>query len=158
MIFSSQMLLAVTLALSVLSVSARDQSFPPCDTPSPFKKQHTKTGIAFPFEISDDPVFFVKPGKGACGITYSDSDLVACLAPGWINSAFHSKCGKKLAVADAQTGKQLVVKALDACGAVPGSTFGCNDIYLSKNAFEALGGSTQLGRLTSNVTWNFIQC
>ncbi|KAE8239420.1 hypothetical protein A4X13_0g8215, partial [Tilletia indica] len=28
--------------------------------------------------------------------------------------------------------------------------------YLSKGAFEDLGGNVTLGRLTSNVTWNFI--
>ncbi|KAE8219271.1 hypothetical protein CF319_g7010 [Tilletia indica] len=142
------------LALNVLA--ARNTDFPACDTPQVPKMNKTISGVALPFEISDDAVFYVKPGTGACNVTYTDDDLVACLAPGWMGSAYHSHCGAQLAVADAETGKQVIVTALDTCGAVANTTFGCGDIYLSKGAFEDLGGNVTLGRLTSNVTWNFI--
>ncbi|KAE8215065.1 hypothetical protein CF319_g8137 [Tilletia indica] len=147
------------IALSVLALNVladRNTDFPACDTPNPPKVNKTVTGVATPFEISDEAVFYLKPGVGSCGVNYTDSDFVACLAPGWMGSAYHSHCGALVAIADAETGKQVIAKALDTCGAVADSTFDCGDIYLSKIAFEDLGGNTTLGRLTSNVTWNFI--
>ncbi|CAD6941447.1 unnamed protein product [Tilletia laevis] len=147
-------LAVAVLALNVLA--ERNTAYPACDTPVAPKVNKTVTGVALPFEISDDTVFYVVPGLGSCGVNYTDTDLVACLAPGWMGSAYHSHCGSLIAVADPETGKQVIVKALDTCGAAANTTFGCNDIYLSKTAFEDLGGNTTLGRLTSNITWNFI--
>ncbi|KAK0556889.1 hypothetical protein OC844_005742 [Tilletia horrida] len=145
-----------TPSISAATAPVRDTTFPACDVPNPVKPNRTKTGVAAPFEISDDNVFFLKPGLGSCGANYTDAQLVACLSPGWMKSAYHNHCFDYVAIADAETGKQIIAQALDTCGAVPNSTFGCNDIYLSKAAFETLGGNTTLGRLTSNVTWNFI--
>ncbi|KDN34705.1 hypothetical protein K437DRAFT_91008 [Tilletiaria anomala UBC 951] len=111
-------------------------------------------------EESDDPVVYVAPGTGACGITYTDDDFGACLKPGWVNSANVNGCNKWIQATSDASGISVYVRVVDACGASSNTTFGCNDLFLTKAAFTALAGSNssealQTGHLPGNVSWEF---
>ncbi|PWN33404.1 uncharacterized protein FA14DRAFT_185179 [Meira miltonrushii] len=148
------------LLLATAALAARDPSYPACDTNANDHKM-TKTGTGYSWYTTDDPVEYVAPGTGSCAYTYTDQSLVACLNPGQVNSAIVNGCHKWIELTNPANG--IVAQAMvgDACGAVPNSTFGCNDVYLSKEVFVELAGddsstALQKGRLSGDLQWRFI--
>ncbi|PWN33403.1 uncharacterized protein FA14DRAFT_185177 [Meira miltonrushii] len=147
-------------ALASVAFGQRDTSFPACDN-GPNDHKMTKYGTSYGWFTSDDPVAYVASGKGACGQVYTDQSNVVCLAPGHVNSANVNGCNKWVQIRNDANGATTQARVLDACGALPNTTFGCNDLFLSKRAFEQLAGNQRqaalaAGHLEGNVTWNFI--
>lgn len=145
---------------TTITLANRDPSYPACDTGANDHKM-TKSGTGYAWYKTDDPVQYVAPGTGSCSDTYTDQSLVACLNPGWIHSANVDGCHKWIELTN--TANNIVAQAMvaDACGAVPGSTFGCNDVYLSKEVFVELAGddsqtALQKGHLDSALEWRYI--
>ncbi len=83
------------------------------------------------------------------------------MAPGWVRSAYNNGCNKWIRAVWKEENNPVYVRLLDVCGAVPNSTWGCNDIAFTKSAFVALAGSQSKAALTkgsiSNVTWTFVK-
>ncbi|KAE8231724.1 hypothetical protein CF326_g3252 [Tilletia indica] len=133
----------------------RDTTYAACDSPSTVAAGISLVRAVKKTQTTDDLPFYLKPGTGSCNIPYTDDTLGACLNPGWIHSAYHSKCGKFATVTNPANKKTVRVEILDVCGAVEGSTFGCNDMSFTKAAFIALGGNITSGHIDSNVEWYF---
>ncbi|CAD6915993.1 unnamed protein product [Tilletia controversa] len=74
----------------------------------------------------------------------------ACLSPGWINSGYYSSCGRKTTVTNPRNGKSIHVVIIDACVSAS-----CNDIMLTKAAFQAIGGNMASGHVDNKVNWYF---
>jgi len=153
--------LAITLfALASFAAGDRDTSYPACDA-GPNDHKMSKYGTGYAWFTSDDPVAYVASGKGACGLTYTDQSNVVCLAPGHVNSAIVNGCNKWVQIRNDVNGVVTQARVLDACGALPNTTFGCNDLFLSKRAFEQVAGNQRsaalaAGHLEANITWHFI--
>lgn len=187
MLRSVASLLTVALAATAV-VAQRDTSFPPCDaldgTPLSKNGAGKVTGNALAWApkykpngvssrgyinkrnnkfVTSDPVFYTKPGTGSCGVTYTDNDVVACLKPGWINSANKNGCNKWIEATLQGTNRRVTAQVVDSCGALPASdtTFDCGDLYLSLAAYAVLANHDQTiiekGRLPAAVEWSFIQ-
>lgn len=104
---------------------------------------------------SGDGTFYAT-GLGACGITNSDTDMIAAIAhdnfdtfPGYngVNPNNNPICGKQ--VVASYGGKSVTVTITDRCG-------GCNTDALdfSPSAFSVLADQS-IGRI-HNVQWHFI--
>lgn len=148
------------LLFALCTLADREPSYPACDT-GPNDHKMTKSGVGYTWYKTDDPVKYVASGTGACGEPYTDQSLVACLNPGQVNSANVNGCHKWLELTNSDNGIVAQAMVLDACGAVPNSTFGCNDVFLSKEVFVELAGdkseeALQKGRLDSNLRWRFV--
>ncbi|CEH18037.1 hypothetical protein CBOM_04469 [Ceraceosorus bombacis] len=120
----------------------RDETWPACDTPdqNPATEVTWKTGKASTYKLSDDKVFFLSPGQGAC-TNYTDADIGVCLKPGWLSSGYHNLCDSVVEVFHPKANVSSFARVVDACGAVENATFGCNDVYLTKALFETLAGN-----------------
>ncbi|PWN21030.1 hypothetical protein BCV69DRAFT_312300 [Microstroma glucosiphilum] len=170
-------------------VGERDKNFPPCDaldgTPLSKDGSGKVTGTAHAWApnyqgpngvssrgyftkrnnkfVTTDPVFYTAPGTGSCGVKYTDQDVVACLKPGWVNSANKNGCNKWIEATIQVTGKRVTAQVVDSCGALAASdtTFDCGDLYLSLAAYSVLAGNDEkvikAGRLPHPVQWSFIQ-
>jgi hypothetical protein len=93
-------------------------------------------------------------GLGACGITNSNTDLIAAVShslfdtyPGFdtANPNTNPVCGKVITVTDPSTNKKVTVTVTDRC-------VGCQitDLDMSPSAFQALTG---LGTGRMGITW-----
>ncbi|PWN42888.1 hypothetical protein IE81DRAFT_341114 [Ceraceosorus guamensis] len=139
----------------------RDETWPACDTPdqNPATEVTWKTGKASTYKLSDDKVFFLSPGQGAC-TNYTDKDIGICLKPGWLNSGYHNLCDSVVEVFHPKANVSSFARVVDACGAVENATFGCNDVYLTKALFETLAGNdtdaVDRGALLGQVQWRFL--
>ena len=139
----------ISFALTKSFVLAeRDTSFPACDS-GPNDHKMSKYGTGFAWFTSDDPVAYVAPGKGACAETYTDQSNVVCLAPGHVNSANVNGCNKWVQIRNDINGVVTQARVLDACGALPNTTFGCNDLFLSKRAFIQVAGNQREAALAA---------
>ncbi|KAK0556886.1 hypothetical protein OC844_005739 [Tilletia horrida] len=148
------------LAFGLLAVAAtatateRDPTFPACDAPL---KPGQPTGVPSKVFTSSNKPFYVAPGTGACGVTYTDSTQGACVRPGWVKSAYTNKCGKQIKATNLKNGKTAVMNVVDVCGATADLASKCGDINFTKQTFIDLGGNVTIGTLDSNVKWQFLQ-
>ncbi|KAL9937586.1 hypothetical protein V8E36_003131 [Tilletia maclaganii] len=139
------LLAAMSVSASVLEARDRDTTYPACDSQD--------GSVSHRQRATSQPVQYVKPGNGACG-PYTDNDLGICVKPGFVKSGHRNHCGEKVAL---RSGKHTVrARVIDVCGATSDSPLGCNDIYLTKAAFVALGGDTSKGKLDEGVKWFFL--
>jgi hypothetical protein len=154
-----------TSALNTTGVApTRDANFTACDSDivaNSTEAQTDKFGVALHWQQPDDPNFYLAPGLGACGFNYTDQTNVVCVAPGWTKSANVNRCNTWVEVYSPDSGVVSQGIVWDACGAVPNSTFGCNDMYLSKQLFMQMAGKQRdqalnAGRLPNAIQWRFI--
>ncbi|KAL9937590.1 hypothetical protein V8E36_003135 [Tilletia maclaganii] len=139
------LLAAMSVSASVLVARDRDPTYPACDNQDGSVSHRQRT--------TSQLVQYVKPGNGACG-PYTDNDLGVCVRPGFVKSGYRNHCGDKVAL---RSGKHTVrARVIDVCGAVDDTNFGCDDLYLTKAAFVALGGDTSKGTLNEGVKWFFL--
>lgn len=146
-------------ALASFAFGERDPTYKACDN-GPNDHKMTKYGTGFAWFTSDDPVKYVASGKGACAEVYRDQSNVVCLNPGHVNSANVNGCNKWVQIRNNANGITTEARVLDACGALPNSTFGCNDLFLSKRTFEIVAGNQKdaaikAGRLDTSITWHY---
>ncbi|KAJ7580168.1 loosenin [Mycena floridula] len=95
-------------------------------------------------------------GLGACGITSTDTDMIAAVShqffdafdPGQANPNLNKVCNKKVKASFG--GKSVEVTIVDKCGGCKGPT----DLDFSPTAFQALGELAQ-GRL-EGITWQIV--
>ncbi|KAK0543440.1 hypothetical protein OC846_005887 [Tilletia horrida] len=141
--------LIASVCLGAAAVFAqRDTSFPACDlgngslTP---RKRTTTFNVKY-IPANNDP------NAGACGGVYTDAPGL-CVKPGWVHSGNANHCGAWARLT--LNGKTVDAKVVDVCGADAGSTMGCDDLFLTKDAFVALGGDPAVGVLPAgdHITW-----
>jgi len=118
-----------------------------CDKPG--DNDLTIYGAAKKWEKSDDPVYYLSPGMSYCEEVYTDQSNVVCVSSGHFPKGSHKACQEWVQVINKDSGVVSYGRILDECGVVPNSTFGCNDIYLSKQMFEELAGKNSAGALDS---------
>ncbi|KAE8248624.1 hypothetical protein A4X13_0g5539 [Tilletia indica] len=155
---------AAFLAAAVISSPAppagfntnRDPTHKACD-PAPGSPAHPHVGSAKCFiQETDRHPYYLTPELGACGVTYNDNMLGACLNPGWVESGYYNSCGRKTTVMNPANKKSIEVVIIDSCISDDAKhPFHCNDISLTKAAFLALGGNPDDGYLANNVKWYF---
>ncbi|PWN33406.1 uncharacterized protein FA14DRAFT_185181 [Meira miltonrushii] len=107
-------------------------------------------GTAKSWETSDDPVYYLSPGMSFCEEVYTDQSNVVCVSSGHFpKNNPHKSCSEWVQVTNKASGVVSFGRILDQCGDVPNSTFGCNDIFLSKQMFEELAGKDEEGALNA---------
>ncbi|EGG08595.1 uncharacterized protein MELLADRAFT_105011 [Melampsora larici-populina 98AG31] len=98
------------------------------------------------------PVDWLKSDNSPCGPYKTEAVMGACLwqgkdpsgadasKAGWLSGAATKMCGQELSVARAGKPNDIItVKVIDACSFnIKMEKAGCNQIYLSKKAFDAL--------------------
>ena len=121
----------------------------PLDCDKPGDDTLTVNGAAKKWETSDDPVYYLSPGMSFCEEVYTDQSNVVCVSSGHFPKGSLKSCNEWVQVTNKQSGVVSFGRILDQCGAVPNSTFGCNDIYLSKQMFIELAGKDANGAIQS---------
>ncbi|KAL9937573.1 hypothetical protein V8E36_003118 [Tilletia maclaganii] len=137
------LLATVSVARPSIEVRDRDPTWPACDN-SDGSVDHRR-------RVTSQPVKYVAAGDGACG-HYTDDDFGVCVKPGWVHSGHRNHCGDSVVLR--HHGNTIQARIIDVCGA-NSSPFGCDDLYLTRAAFIALGGDTLQGALDGNVVWSF---
>ncbi|CAD6890409.1 unnamed protein product [Tilletia controversa] len=136
-------LASMLLVLAATATHARDETYPACDRANGAvdpRARHTS-----------QPVKYTGEGTGACGFYHGDSDYGVCVSPGFVNSGNRNHCGDSVQLSHG--GNTVVAKVVDVCGV---GSFSCDDLYLTKAAFKALGGDTDKGRIDDSITWKFL--
>ncbi|PWN26196.1 hypothetical protein BDZ90DRAFT_280731 [Jaminaea rosea] len=116
-----------------------------------------------PTQITSDPLYYVKPGDGACGL-YTNQDAGVCMNRGWVKSGYVNSCdGKWVEITLPATGVKTVARVLDVCGdpSAPGDTFGCDDLRMTLSTFSALAQGDpaiiKANSLPTPAIWRFVQ-
>jgi len=148
---------AILAFISFVFADTQNQTVTPLECDTAADNTLTVYGTAQKWETSDDKVFYLAPGLSKCNVNYTDQSNVVCVSPQYFANDSLKNCNEWVQVFNPDTGIVSYGRILDECGAVPNSTFGCNDIYLSKKMFTELAGkqsseALDSGHLTS-VQW-----
>ncbi|TDL15111.1 hypothetical protein BD410DRAFT_845483 [Rickenella mellea] len=117
------------------------------DAPTDFEIANTANDITGGFAT-----FFTQDGIGACGIRFSDNDLIGAMSP----QRFQAKpdgtsalCGKQVVITNTKNNKQVTVAIQDECP----NCSNRDSIGLTRGAFQIIA---ELSDGEVPISWHFI--